>query len=199
MQVLFRWYLFYPLAAIIAALIILVSLGPAILPTDPRPVSGRVTGAMLVLSGDDLAHPAPSPETVHHVERDAAWRTKALRVAVLPGHGPVKPQEAGVQILLSPQAIAGIGPGPFRIEILTKSVPVTTAQQLAIGLSRGSTIEWQTKPITVGDELIAYDFAQMPGEPISAIAIRPVTTLEDYNYGIEVRGIRIISPSIRAR
>jgi hypothetical protein len=199
MQVLFRWYLFYPLAAIIAALIVLVSLGPAILPTDPRPVSGRVTGAMLVLSGDDLAHPAPSPETVHYVDRDAAWRTKALRVAVLPRHGPVKPQEAGVQILLSPQAIAGIGPGPFRIEVLIKSVPVTTAQQLAIGLGRGSTIEWQTKPITVGDELIAYDFAQTPGEPISAIAIRPVTALDDYNYGIEVRGIRIVSPSIRAR
>jgi len=196
MNLLFRWYIFYPLATILAALVVLVSLGPVILPTDPRPVSGRVTGQMLVLEGDDLAHPASSPETVHFVDRDAAWRVTALRVAVLSGVGPVKPQEPGVQILLSPRAVGQLGHGPLRIEVMTKALPITIAQQLAIGLNRGGRIEWQTKPIAVGDELITYDFAAS-GAP-SAIALRPVTTLEGYSYGIEIRSIRIRSAAIRS-
>jgi hypothetical protein len=196
MNVLFRWYLFYPLAAVAAALIILVSLGPAILPADPRPVAGRVKGNAVLLAGDDLAHPNPSPQTVHFVQRDAAWRATALRVAVRPRLGPAKPNEAGLQILLSQASAARLGRGPVRIEVMTASVPVTTATHLAIGLPHGSETEWQTKPVSVGDNMIAYDFApRSSGALITAVGVRPVSIPDDYNYGVEIRGIRIIPRS----
>lgn len=190
---LFHWWIFYPLAALVAVAVILVSLGPALLPTDPRPVGGRMVGTTLVIEGADLAHPAPSPETVFYVARNAAWAAQGLRVAVRPGQGPARDDEAGLQILLAPEASVGLGPGPFRVEVRIAPVPVTTAPRLAIALDRGGAVEWRTVPVTAVTDVVAFDFPQADaGMLLTGIGIRPVAALEDYNYGVEIRSIRII-------
>lgn len=192
MRFLFRWWIFYPLAAIAAVALVVLSLGPALLATDPRPMVGSMDGAALVLEGEDLAHPEGAPETVHYVARNAAWQATGLRVAVLPDLGPVKATETGVRVILAPEAAVGLGSGPFRVEVSIAPVPVTTAPQLAVALDRGEP-EWQTQPVSVVQNVITYAFpAADAGLLISGIGIRPVAMLNDYNYGVEIRSIRII-------
>ncbi|MGE0047272.1 MAG: hypothetical protein AB7J28_12870 [Hyphomonadaceae bacterium] len=190
---LFHWWIFYPAAVLVAAAVILFSLGPALLPADPRPVAGRMDGRALVIEGADLAHPAASPETMFYVARNAAWAAEGLRVAVRPGLGAPQQDEAGTQVLLAPEAAVGLGPGPFRVEVHLAPVPVTTAPQLAIALDRGGAIEWRTVPVTAVTDVVRLDFPQdEAGMLLTGVGIRPVATLQDYNYGVEIRSIRII-------
>lgn len=193
MRFLFRWWVFYPLAAIIAAAVVLASFGPALLSEHPEPVAGQFVDNALVLEGEDLGHPEPSDGTVHYVVRDTGWGVTGLRVAIEPGRGPVQPQEQGVRILLSPEAAVSLGPGPFRVEVEIAPVPVTTAPELAIAIDRGEP-EWRTQPISVVHNVITYEFpsTDQAGPLISGIGIRPVATLLDYAYGVEIRRIRII-------
>ncbi|MGE3142559.1 MAG: hypothetical protein AB7L65_04515 [Hyphomonadaceae bacterium] len=192
-RTLFRWHIFYPLAALTAAAVILISLGPALLPRDARPVSGQMVEGALWLAREDIAHPLGAPETVHFVVRDGAWEATGLRVAARMGVGALQPEETGAQILINPEAALALGEGPFRIEIRTAPVPVTTAPQVAIALERGGFREWATAETPLSDSTIAVDFpASDPGVLISSIGIRPIAALEDYHYGVEIRSIRIV-------
>ena len=182
-----------------AAAIVLASLGPAMLRHETRPVAGRMDDGALVLRGDDLGHAEAAPETVSYVARNAAWQVTGLRVAVLPKLGPVQPQETGLRILIDPEAALGLGEGPFRVDVEIAPVPVTTAPELALALDRGGEPEWRTQPISVVDNVISYEFPRADiGIVLHAVAIRPVATLEDYNYGVEIRSIRIIPSSSAA-
>ncbi|NWG52686.1 MAG: hypothetical protein HXY28_03105 [Hydrogenophilaceae bacterium] len=192
MRFFFRWWVFYPALLIAAGAIILASLGPAVLRHEARPVAGAVEDGALVLAGDALSHAEASPETVFYVARNAGWRVTGLRVAVLPGNGPVKPEERGLRVLLAGDMAQALGSGPFRVDVEVAPVPVTTAPFLALGLDRGGTIEWLTQPVSVVESVISYTFAASASGALQAIALRPVATLEDYNYGVEIRSIRIV-------
>lgn len=190
MRFLFRWWVFYPALVIAAGAIILASLGPAALRHETRPVVGAVEDGALVLAGDALGHAENAPETVFYVAR-SGWRVVGLRVAVLPGRGPVTPAERGVRVLVAGDMAEALGRGPFRVDVEVVPVPVTTAPFLALGLDRGGTTEWATQPVSVVESTISYMFPA-GGDALRAIALRPVATLEDYNYGVEIRSIRIV-------
>ena len=193
MRFLLSWWVFFPLAALLAAASIVVSLGPMLLARDARPAVGARDGAAFVFAGDDLAHPAPAPHQVFHVARTATVRTEGLRVAVLPGRGEAQPEETGVQVLLAPETSLALGEGPFRVEVQTVPVPITMAPRLAIGLDRGGQMEWRTLPLPAVASTIVYEFPRgEDGAFVNAIGVRPAASLLDYNYGVELRAIRIM-------
>ncbi|MBI1251482.1 MAG: hypothetical protein GC189_08425 [Alphaproteobacteria bacterium] len=185
----FRWWIFYPLAALAAALFIVASMGPGLIAAEPRPVFGRIEESALVLDGESLSHPRPSPDTVFHIARNARWAPVGLRVATLEGAGPIGAGQ-GLRIILAPERAAELAGRPLRVQVAIRSVPVTTAEALAVGVDRGAEVQWSTQPTTQLEGVLTYAFPAASGGPI-AIALRPETTLTGYHYGVEIAAIRI--------
>jgi hypothetical protein len=188
----FRWYLFYPLAALVAAGVVLISFGPALIPdSGPRWVQGTISQNALALEGEDLSAPRTAANMVYFVPRDANWRASGLRVAVRPGEGGVGAQERGVRILLAPQASEWLGTGPLRVQVTTSPLPLSAAAQLAFGLERGERTDWSAKPIAPIRDTLEFDF---PGgqERVRSFALRPVSDSDDANRGVEIRAIRVM-------
>ena len=187
---LFRWWAFYPLVALLAAGLILASMGPGLISTAERPVFGRIEGDALVLDGESLAHPRPSTDTVYFVARNARWSPIGLRVAVLPDQGPAQRADQGLRILLAPERGGELGAGPLRVQVAIRPVPATTAPILAVGLERGGAVSWAAQPTTQLESVLTFDFPA-GSAAASGIALRPVSDRADYNYGVEVAAVRI--------
>lgn len=192
---LFRWWVFYPLVAALAAGLILGSMGPGLIVQDPRPVFGRIEDGALVLDGESLAYPQGSADTVHFIARNARWAPVGLRVAVLPDQGPAQGAAQGLRIVLAPERGAELGAGPLRVQVAMRPVPATTAPFLAVGVDRsGAQMQWASLPTTQLAGVLTFDFPAGDAAA-AAIAIRPEATRADYNYGVEIAAIRITRAS----
>jgi hypothetical protein len=188
----FRGFLFYPVAAVATAAIVLLSLGPALTRSDTRAVDGKISRGVLVLEGDDLAHARSAPNIVSFVPRDARWQATGVRVAVRPGAGPADSRGRGLEIVLSPAASAWLGAGPLRVEAATSPLPLTAASQFALGLTRGGRTEWSLRPISPIRDTLVFEFASdASGEVVRSLALRPVSDDPNSNRGVEIRSIRV--------
>ncbi|MBL8550341.1 MAG: hypothetical protein JNJ73_10170 [Hyphomonadaceae bacterium] len=189
----FRWYVFYPLMALISGAVILASLGPALLPDPgPTPTAGAQDRGALVFAGEALAHPQVAANTVYFVPRgDRSWRPTGLRVAIRPNAGLVGERERGAEILLSPAATDWIGMGPLRIEVAIAPLPLSSANQLALGLQRGAGAQWSAKNVSAVSDTIIYEFAAAAA-PVRGLSLRPISQDNSGNRGVEVRSIRVL-------
>lgn len=186
---LFHPLLFYPLAILLAGLIVAVSLKPQAWPRPAAPVAGQVTNGVIVIEGDGFTSPDDGPEQVMTVQRDFWGKALSLHVAQLPGRPAPGPAEQGVRILLTPETIALIEGKPVQVEITYLPQPVNPASALAVSVQGIGPAEWVTRPTPPQPGTLLYDLpAQMA---VSGIGLRALADGTDQAYGIEITRIRI--------
>jgi len=185
----FHPLLFYPLAALAAALVIAVSIQPQAWPRAPAPVSGQVADGVVVLQGPGFNSPDDSPEQYMTVERDFWGNALSLSIAQLPGQPPPTPAEQGVRILLTPETIALIDDKPVRVEVSYLPLPVNPASGLAVSLQGIGPAEWVSQPAPPQPGTLLFDLP--PQFAVSGIGLRALSEGTDQAYGLEITRIRI--------
>lgn len=182
--------IFYPLAIAIAVLSVVVSLRPQSWPRDPAPVSAVRDGEWLVYQGEGFNTPDQGAEQVT-VVRDYLGRPLRLRVAQTKAQPAPQPSDEGTRILLSPEDAALLDGKALTVEVSYNPLPVNAANQLAVS-ARGSAgpSPWITQ--TAPPETATLRFNLPPQNGMNAIAIRPISNLEDMAYGLEITRIRIM-------
>lgn len=186
---LFHPLLFYPLVTLVAGLAIVVSLRPQSWPRDPAPVAAEQDGEWMVYQGAAFNSPERGQEEVT-VVRDFFGRAQRLRVAQTMAQPLPQPTDEGARILLTPEDAAALNGRPVIVEVSYNPLPVNAANQLAVSL-RGASgpAPWVTQ--TAPPETATLRFTLPAQNQVNAIAIRPISNLEDMNYGLEITRIRI--------
>jgi hypothetical protein len=187
---LFHPLIFYPLALLVAAGVILFSLEPQRLPRDPAPVAGQVSGDALVLEGAAFNSPTGAPEQAMTVVRDIWGRPQSLRIAVQPGLSPPTAAETGIVIALAPESAALLEGKPLTVEIAYRPLPVNAASALAIRVQNGTETPWVSAPIPPQAGSVRFELPAASG--VAGIGLRAVTGEQDQAYGVEITSIRAV-------
>jgi hypothetical protein len=187
---LFHPLVFYPLAALLAAAIIGVSLRPQSWPRPAEAQAGSVEGGAIVLEGEGLGAPAADPAQVIYVVRTVFGQAKSLRIAVLPNQGDPGPADKGVRILLAPATAAQFAGRAASLEISVRPLPVTTASRLAASVQGAGPTVWTVQPLSPQEQVLHYDLPAIDAP--DAIGLRIESDNNDYNYGVEIVKIRIV-------
>jgi hypothetical protein len=186
---LFHPLLFYPLAAILAVLVIAISIQPQKWPRAPGPVSGQVTEGVLVLERDAFNSPHGAAGQDFTVVRNFWGAPQTLKIAVRPGQPAPTPAEQGVRIELTPAAAEIIGERPVRVEVNFNPLPVNPADALAVSLQGIAPAEWVIQPIEPQTGVATFELPASMA--VNAIGLRAITRGEDQSYGVEITRIRV--------
>ncbi|MBL8546094.1 MAG: hypothetical protein JNL81_06500 [Hyphomonadaceae bacterium] len=189
---LFHPVIFYPLAMIVAALAIFVSLRPQSWPREPAVVAGVQDGGWLVFQGREFNSPDEGALEMT-VIRDFWGNALRLHVAQPKGATAApQPTEDGTRLLLTAEDAAAISNRPVTIEVSYNPLPVNAANQLAISLrsSDGGPSPWATQ--TAPPETATLRFNLPARSAVDAIGIRPISDLPDQAYGLEITRIRVM-------
>ena len=185
----FHPILFYPLAILLAGLIIVIGLQPQKWSRPPAPVAGAIADGALILQRDAFNTPDLSPEQTLTVVRDFWGRPQALRIAVLPNQPTPTPAEQGVRILLTPEAAAMIGDKPVTVDVTYRPLAVNGASGLAISLQGIGPAAWVTQPIAPQPARVRF---QLPAQlAVSAIGLRAISNQGNKAYGLEITEVRV--------
>jgi hypothetical protein len=186
----FHPLVFYPLVALLAALVILVSLKPQSWPRQPAPVAGVVRDGAIVLEGAAFDAPDDSPDQTMNVVRDFWGRPQSLRIAVLPGQPDPSPAETGARILLTPERAALLEDKPATVEVTYRPLPINAATGLAVSLQGVGPADWVIQPIPPEAGTVVF---QLPaGFAPDAIGLRAISAGQEQAYGVEIVRIRVI-------
>ncbi len=185
--------IFYPLAIVVAAGIILFGLEPQRLPRDPRPVAGEVQGQALVLGPAAFDAPSPSPDQHLTVMRDFWGRPLTLRIAVLPDQPEPTPAERGVRILLSPEAAARVTDTPVTVEVSYNPLNINTATGLAVSLQGIAPADWVIQEIAAQPGVVSFTLPAQ--KAVDAIGFRAISSNNDQAYGVEITNVRVLPQS----
>lgn len=186
----FHPLVFYPLAIVVAVLLIVASLQPQKWPRTPAPVSAeRVEGA-LVYAGEGFNSPDPSPEQNMTVVRDFWGQAEALRIAVKPDQPPPTPAERGVRILMTPDDAALLEDRGATVEITYAPSPVNAATGLAVSIQGIGPAEWVAQDIPPQPSTVRFELP--PQFAVNGIGLRALSTNNDQAYGLEITRIRVI-------
>ena len=187
---LFHPLIFYPLAILLAAAAIVVSLRPQAWPHEPAPVSADRDGDWMVYERDRFSSPAGSPDAMT-VVRDYWGRALGLRVAQTRAEPAPQDADQGTRILLSAEDSAALSDRPVTVEVTYNPLPVNAATQLAVSLrsSDNGPSPWVTQ--TAPPETATLRFQLPARSGVNAIGLRPVTDASDQAYGLEITRIRI--------
>jgi hypothetical protein len=187
---LFHPLIFYPLALIVAALLIGFSLQPQRWARDAGPVSAQQAEGALVYTGASFNRPDSSPEQHMTVVRDFLGRAQGLRIAVKPDQPPPTPAERGVRVLMTPEDAARIDDRPVTVEVTYTPSPVNAASGLAVSLQGIGPAEWVAQDIPPQPNTVRFNLpAQMA---VNAIGLRAISSNSDQAYGLEITRIRVI-------
>jgi len=189
---LFHPIVFYPLAILFAALVIVVSLEPQSWPRQPAQVAGVQDGEWLVFQRESFNSPDAGGGEMT-VVRDYWGRPLTLRVAQTKAQPPPQPEENGARLLLTPEDAGAISDRPLVVEVSYNPSLVNTAEQLAVSLrsSDGSSSPWIA--LVAPPETATLRFNLPPRSSVNAIGIRAISAFGDQAYGIEITRIRIMS------
>ena len=192
---LFHPLIFYPLVAVLAAVVIGLSIRPQAWPRTPAPVAGKMENGVLVLEGEAFNSPEKNVGQNMTVARDFWGHAQTLHVAVLPSQPPPTPAETGVRILLTPESAAALEGKPVTVDITYRPQPVNTAPQFAVALLGIGPADWITAPVQPQAAVLRYNLPE--GIGVSAIGLRALSTATDQAYGIEI--VRIAAYPTPAR
>lgn len=185
----FHPLVFYPLAALAAALVVILGIQPQSWPRTPAPVSGQIADGVLVLEGAGFDSPDTSPEQSMFVVRDFWGRPSTLRIAQLPGQPPPTPAEQGVRILLAPDVAALIDERPVTIEVSYNPLQFNAASGLAVSLQGIGPAEWISADTPPEPSVVRFDLPEQIA--VNAIGLRALSTNDDQAYGLEITRIRV--------
>lgn len=189
----FHPLIFYPAILLIAAGVVILSLGPPAWPRDAAPQAGVMSEGALVLEGAAFTAPDKSPEQEMYVVRDLWGNAQALRIAVLPDQPPPTPAEQGVRVLLSPESAALLDDKPVVVEVTYRPVPVNAANGLAVSLQGIGPADWVIQPIAPEEGTVRFE---LPATfAVNAIGLRAMSEGTDQAYGLEIVRIRAIPAS----
>lgn len=187
---LFHPLLFYPLTALLAALVIAVSIQPQAWPRPSAAVSGDLEEGVLILERESLGVPAPDPKQNLTVIRDFWGRASALRIAQLPAQPAPDATDQGVRVLLSSASAAALEGRAATIVLDYNPIPINTASGLAVSVRGNGPAAWvsQAAPPQSG----SLRFEAPPQSGVNAIGLRALSDGTDQAYGIEITRIRIM-------
>jgi hypothetical protein len=186
---LFHPIIFYPLAILIAAAAIVISLRPQSWPREPAPIAAVQDGEWLVYQGEGFNTPDAGSEEMT-VVRDYFGRPLRLRVAQSMAQPLPLPEDEGARILLTPEDAALLNGKAVIVEVSYNPLPVNAANELAVSLrGAGDRAPWFTQEAP--PETATLRFTLPPQSQVNAIAIRPISSLDDMAYGLEITRIRI--------
>jgi hypothetical protein len=181
---------FYPLALLAAALIILFGIEPQRWPREPRPVSGIVQGQALVLGPPAFDAPSASPEQHLTVMRNFWGQPLSLRIAVLPNQPNPTPAERGVRILLRPDSAAMVTDKPVIAEVTYNPLNINAASGLAVSLQGIGPADWVIQEIAAQPGTVRFTLP--PQMAVDAIGLRAISSNTDQAYGVEITAVRLL-------
>ncbi len=189
------WFLhpiiFYPLAVLLAVLVIAVSAKPLSWPRPAAPVAGQRAGSAIVLAQAAFAAPAPDPQQNLYVTRNFLGQPRALRIAVLPNQAAPGANDHGVRILLTPQAAAELSGRPATIVVTYNPLAVNAATGLAVSLQGAGPTQWVT--LTAPPQHAALRFEVPAQTGVTAIGLRTINgnAQQPEAYGLEIVRVSI--------
>jgi hypothetical protein len=189
------WFLhpiaFYPLVAVLAALVIAVSVKPLEWPREAAAVAGERVGSGIVLAGPAFATPAPDRQQNLYVSRNFLGQPRALRIAVAPNQAAPGLNDRGVRILLTPEAAAELNGRPVTIVVTYNPLAVNAATGLAVSLEGAGPTQWISE--TAPPQHLALRFEAPAQTAITAIGLRTINANREQPeaYGLEITRISI--------
>jgi hypothetical protein len=183
--------IFYPLAALIAVLMIAVSIRPLSWPRDPAPVSVQHAGASIVLAAAAFDAPAPDPQQNLYVTRNFLGQAHSLRIAVLPNQAAPGPNDHGVRILLAPEAASALDGHAATVLITYNPLAVNAATGLAVSLQGSGPTQWLTQTAPPQHGILRFEVPAQTG--VTAIGLRTLNAngTQAEAYGLEIARISI--------
>lgn len=188
---LFHPLIFYPLAALFAAVVIAISLKPQAWPHEPAPAAALIQQDALVFEGEAFAAPEASPDQNLRITTDAWGKAQTLRIAVHQDQPqPPTPSDRGVRLLLTPQNAAALAGRPLTVEVSYNALPVNTAQALAVSVQGDGPVAWASQQLPQQNATVRFDLPAQANP--NAIGLRAVNQGGDAAFGLEITRIRII-------
>jgi hypothetical protein len=186
---LFHPLVFYPLAALVAAFVVALSVRPQAWPRTPAPVAAERSGGMLVFQGRSFTSPAVGAEQEMTVARDFWGRAQSLHIAQKPGQPPPTPAEQGARLLLTPEDAALIADTPVTVEVSYNPLPINAATGLAVSLQGIGPAEWVIQAAPPQPGVLRFE---LPAQfAVNAIGFRALSDSADQAYGLEITRVRI--------
>jgi hypothetical protein len=183
--------LFYPLAALLAVLVIALSARPQSWPRAPVPVGGQTAGAALVLTQASFDAPTSDPDQNLYVTRNFFGQAQALRLAVQPNKSTPSAADHGIQILLAPAAAAALAGRPATMVVTYNPLAVNAATGLAVSLQGAGPNVWVTQNAPPQHGALRFEVPAQAS--IDAVGLRAISTNENQReaYGLEITRISI--------
>jgi hypothetical protein len=186
------WAWFYPLAILIAAGMILLSLGPAPFASRGAPVAAATTPQGLTIGPASLAQTVPDVWHTAHIVRGPAGAPIGFRLAVKPG-APAEIE--GARLALAPSTGQALSDRPVRLQIRFKRIAETGAAGLAARLVGGSGSAWVSVPLPAesptGGDVVELDLP--PAAAVTALELRTISQRTDFASGVELLQV-VLSP-----
>jgi len=185
------WW-FYPLLVIVAAALIVLSLGADAFNRDGTPQKGVSEGDAFIYGPAALARGIdPMNGHLRHVVREFGFSARAVRVGVEPGRGQPTPDAAGALLQIDPMDAAALAGRPVRVEITFRRISGTTAQGLATSLQNGAPAVWSSNPLPGENGVMAFDLPALSGAPPKGLGIWVISDKTDFNYGVEITRVML--------
>lgn len=188
---LFHPIIFYPLVAVLAALVIAISVRPQSWPRAPAPVGGQSAGGALVLAQTSFDAPTSDPDQNLYVTRNFWGQAQALRIAIHPNMSALGAEDRGVQILLTPNAAANLSDHPATIVVNYNPLAVNAATGLAVSLQGAGSTVWSVQPAPPQHGALRFEVPAQTG--VNAIGLRAMSSNANQReaYGLEITRISI--------
>jgi|CXWL01.1.fsa_nt_gi hypothetical protein len=186
----FHPLIFYPLALIVAGLLIVASVKPQAWPRAPAPVAGVLSAGALVFEGPMLNSPDHGAEQEMTVKRDFWGTAQSLLLAQLPNQPPPTPAEQGVRILLTDASAALIDDKPVLVEVRYNPLPINAASALAVSLQGIGPADWISQPAPPQPGVLNFELP--PQFAANAIGLRALSEGTDQAYGLEIIRVRVV-------
>lgn len=187
---LFRPLVFYPLAIVVAALVIFVGLKPQSWPREPAPAAARLVDNALIYEGEAFNAPSSSPEQTMTVVRDVFGRAQTLRIAQLPGQPPPTPAEQGVRVLMTAADAARLEGKAATVEVHYETLAPNASRGLWVSLQGIGPSDWVYRDTPAEAELVSYELP--PQIAVNAIGLRASHDDADEAFGVEITRIRVV-------
>ena len=185
------WW-FYPLIAVAALGLIVLSLGLDAFDTRVTPQHAQRHGAALIYGPHELARGTKlDADHVGFVARDFGVNAHAVRFAVKPDRPPPTAQDTGVRLMLEPGETVNLAGKPVRVEIQYVRLTRTAAGGIALSLQNGGPVTWVSRPLPTESGMVTLDLTAPAGGAPTALGIRMLSDREDFNCGAEIQKITL--------
>jgi hypothetical protein len=189
----FQNILFYPIAAVLAAGLIAISLGASWLSPAVAAQAGKIADGALVFDGAALAKSEGGIGLDTFIVRNNLSQPIGLRIGAAGAAAAPTPDDKGVRLILAPTAVDSLGPGPIVLELKTKPLPFNGAPTLFVSAQTepAAPVQWLSAPVPTGDEPIKLQLTLQPNAKLASIGLQPANPAGAESFSVEVVELRL--------